>query len=130
MGRRRTRHTVTVSCAQCGINRNVRPALVKGFQALACASHHATAENLGLEAPEGHVVTLTRNVAAFFDGFALTKHTPATQRAHYRASAVAAAGSGRPPPEPNFNPRRHVLGRSKSDECIDQATRTRWMGDS
>jgi hypothetical protein len=104
MGRNRTKRTVIVTCALCGLTRHVRPRLVQGFQILACASHHATVEKLGLQVAAGQVISVTPGVAGFFDGFSIAEPTPAMQRSLHRATAIAATAVGQPAPESTFDP--------------------------
>ncbi len=94
------RKKVNVTCAECGCTRSVRPALVRGFDALVCARHRRADPPATLVVPDGHVVAVTFDVAGYFDGYTVRESTPAEARSLWRAAALAAAATGRPAPPP------------------------------
>jgi hypothetical protein len=91
---------VSVTCAECGIERSVRASLVRGFDALACARHHLAGAPASLVVPAGHVVSVAFDVAGYFNGYTISEPAPAEARSLWSAAALAAAAAGRPAPPP------------------------------
>ncbi|MEU4163429.1 hypothetical protein [Actinoplanes sp. NPDC026670] len=80
----------------------MRPALVRGYDALACA-RHSTAE-VDLPIPDGHQLSVTHDVAGHFTGYTVAKSTWSQAQAVHRAASILAAAQGRPAPAPTFGP--------------------------
>ncbi|GAA1656130.1 hypothetical protein [Actinoplanes couchii] len=93
---------VPVTCCVCGQVRQVRPALVRGFDVLACSRHPAS--DVELPVPDGHHLVTAGGVAGHFTGYTVVATTPSQARAAHRAASTAAAAMGRPAPEPDFDP--------------------------
>ncbi|MCW3820653.1 hypothetical protein ONA91_40100 [Micromonospora sp. DR5-3] len=95
-----SREKVSVTCAECGHTRSVRATLIRGFDALVCAHHRLTEAPASLVVPDGHLVAITPDVAGYFTGYTVSTPTPAQARSIWRATALAAAATGRPAPPP------------------------------
>lgn len=62
-------HRIEVSCCVCGMVREVRPSLVKGYTHLVCGPCARTGARAAVPQRPGMVLVHTFNVAGYFDGF-------------------------------------------------------------